>query len=170
MIGTLMQQLQLIPDGATQTVLKALFAPLMDRYSTQVQANAGLAIKAGGSAIVKTGGSATPYIVKGKGGTIDASTDMAALSGTVTQSYYNVFVFFVDSAGTLTTAMGQQATTKAAVIFPPFPAGKAVIGYIRVINTGASFIGGTTALDNGTVTVEYVNTPAPWDPTVLTGL
>jgi len=118
-----------------------------------------LAIKTGGSALVKT--AATIYykiagVVYSK-----AAADMAALSGTVTNAKFNVYVFYVDAAGTLTSAMGTEAATLVAVVFPTLPANKATIGYVIINPTGTgSFVGGTTALDDGTVVPNavYVNT------------
>lgn len=124
----------------------------------------GLAIKAGGSAIVKAA-----TLCKAIAGetlvSIAANTDMAALVGTVTNAKFNVYAFFVDAAGAVTTSMGTEGATLAAVVFPSVPANKACIGFIIVNPTGTgNFVGGTTALDDATVVpnVVYVNTPYPF--------
>ena len=148
------------------TVLKAIG----DRFSTRSLSTAGLVIKAGASAVVKTGAAAWYGIAQGVLVTKAAATDMAALSGTVAADAFNVYAFFCDSAGTLTSAMGTAGATLAAVKFPPFPEGKALLGFIVVNPTGTGdFVGGTTALDDATVVpnVVYVNVDGPFDPTVL---
>ena len=90
-----------------------------------------------------------------------AAADMPALSGTISDGYYNVYVFTVDAAGTTASAMGTEATTVAGVVFPSTPADSVVIGFVLVYTTGATFIGGTTALSAGTVTDVYFNATAP---------
>lgn len=133
---------------------------------SQLLSTGGLVIKAGSSAIVKAG-TAFTAIANSKLLVKTANTDMAALAGTVTNAAFNVFCFFVDNAGTLTTKMGTEAATLAAVKFPDFDPGLACIGFIVVNPTGTGdFVGGTTALDDGTVVpnVSYVNTPYPFLP------
>jgi len=126
----------------------------------------GLAIKAGGSALVKAA-TACRAFVNGKLVTIAANTDMAALAGTITADLFNVYVFSIDEAGTLYTQMGTEAATVGAVLFPDVPADRAVIGFIIVNPTGTgNFVGGTSALDDATIVPNavYVNTPYPFNP------
>lgn len=170
MIDTVSKWLRGIAARKDRDTLRALVNPLADRYSTQSLVSAGLVIKAGGSALVKTGASAWYGVVQGKLVTKAAATDMAALSGTVTADMFNVYCFFVDSAGTLSSAMGTEGATLAAVKFPPLPEGKAVIGFVIINPTGTgNFVGGTTALDDVTVvpTAAYVNAIGPFDPSVI---
>jgi hypothetical protein len=126
---------------------------------------AGLAIKTGGSAIVKTVNTIKAVI---DGVLVSkAAADCAALVGTVTNAKFNVFVFTVNAAGTLITYMGTEAATRAGVVWPTITDGEAVVGFIEVNPTGTgNFVGGTTALDDGTVIpgVVYVNTPFPFIP------
>jgi len=155
---------------ADQKAALAVATPLADRMISQSLSSAGLVIKAGGSAIVKTGASAYYGIANGVLVTKAAATDMAALVGTVTADLFNVYCFYIDSAGTLTTAMGVEGTTLAKVKFPQTPQGKAMIGFVIINPTGTGdFVGGTTALDDATVvpTAAYVNTQGAFDPTVL---
>lgn len=171
MIGTIRQWLAGIADSGSSYALQQVLNPIGDRVSTQSLSSAGLVIKAGGSALVKTGASACYASCKGKLVTKGAATDMAALAGTVTNAKFNVFAFFIDSAGTLTSAMGIEGATLLAVLFPPIPEGKAMLGFVIINPTGTgNFVGGTTALDDGTVipTAAYVNTVGAFDPTVLT--
>jgi hypothetical protein len=129
----------------------------------------GLAIKAGGSALVKAA-TLCKALVDGVLVSIAANTDMAALSGTVTNAKFNVFVFTVDSEGNVYTQMGTEGAALADVIFPEIAADRAVIGFVIINPTGTgNFVGGTTALDDATVVPNavYVNTPFPFNPNVL---
>lgn len=126
---------------------------------------AGLAIKTGGSALAKSV-NVIKYVVDGVYCS-KAASDMAALSGTVTNAKFNVFVFTVNASGTLKSYMGTEGTTRAGVVWPTVADGEAVIGFVEINPTGTGdFVGGTTALDDATVVpnVVYVNTPFPFIP------
>lgn len=143
--------------------------PLADRMSSQNVTSAGLAIKAGGSALVK-GASAFNGIVKGRLYTKVANTDMAALAGTVVNATFNIWVFYVDSSGVLTSALGNAGATLGAVTFPEPPVGQAIIGLVIINPTGTgNFVGGTTALDDATVVPNavYINFTGGLDATAL---
>jgi len=171
MIGTIRQWLQGIPDGKSSYALQQVLNPISDRMSTQSLSTAGLAIKTAGSALVKTGAAAYHASCKGKLVSVAAATDQAALAGTVTNAKFNVYAFFIDSAGTGTSAMGIEGATLAAVVFPPIPEGKALLGFVTINPTGTgNFVGGTTALDDATVVPNavYVNVLGAFDPTVIT--
>ena len=91
---------------------------------------------------------------------------MPALSGTVSNAAFNVFVFTVDSGGTLATYMGVEGAALINVVFPTIPIDEVVIGFVIINPTGTGdFVGGTTALDDGTVVPNavYVNTVVPFD-------
>lgn len=142
------------------------------RSNSSMLSNAGLAIKAGSSAIVKAG---TAFAALAAGSPVHkaANTDMAALVGTLATAKSAVWAFYIDAAGTLTTsAKSADAASDAAAIalLPATPDDKAMIGFILVNNaTGSNFVGGTTALDTASLTVTYFNTtgPAPFISTVL---
>ena len=145
--------------------IRHIVDPLADRYSTQALNSAGLVIKAGGSALAKTGSSDFYASVKGILVKIAASTDMPALTGlTITAASFNVACFFVDSAGTRTVAFGTEGTTVGLVTFPIPPFQKAMIGFL-IITYASTFTGGTTPLD--TATTVYINAQGPFDPSVL---
>ncbi len=169
MLGTIAQYVQGIGASSDRYAVQQMLSAIGDKLSTRLVVSAALAIKAGGSAIVK-GGAAFYASVNGRLVTKAINTDMAALSGTVTNAKFNVFVFFIDGSGTLTSIMGTEGATLGAVTFPQFPQGKACIGFIIVNPTGTgNFVGGTTPLDDATVApnVVYVNTVGGFDPTVL---
>lgn len=170
MIDTITRYLNQIKDGQDRLNLLAVIKPIADRLSTCTLNSAGLVIKAGGSALVKTGATPTAVSVKGKLQSIAAATDMAALSGTVVNATFNVYAFFVDAAGTLTSAMGTAGATLGAVVFPAIPEGKALIGYTIINPTGTGdYVGGTTALDDVTVVPNavHVSVVGGFDPSIL---
>lgn len=157
-------------DITLQGILNSLFSPLFDRQSSLAVVTAGLVIKAGSSALAKTGAAASYYLANGILRTIASATDMPALSGTVTNAKFNVFCFFIDSAGTKTSIMGTEGATLAALKFPQFPRQKALIGFIIINPTGTgNFVGGTTALDDATVVPNavYVSPIGGFDPWAL---
>lgn len=170
MQNTVTQFLGGLSNENNRYALLQIFKPIADRLSTQSLNTAGLAIKAGGSAIVKTGATAYYAVCRGDLVTKAPATDMAALVGTVTNAKFNVFCFFVNAAGTLSTAMGTEGATLAAVIPPAPPEGSAQLGFVIINPTGTgNFVGGTTALDDATVVPNavYINTIGPYDPTIL---
>jgi len=172
MLDTVQRYLNKLTSPRDQLTLRSVLYPIADRYSSLLFASGGLAIKAGGSAIVKTG-SAFYALANGVLVTKTANTDQAALSGTVTNAKFNVYCFYIDSAGTLTSAMGTEGATLAAVKFPPIPQQKAMIGFVVINPTGTGdFVGGTTALDDATVVpnAAYVNTAGTFDPSVILGV
>jgi len=136
-------------DGqAVYNILEGVYK----RLKSVSLSDAGLVIKAGGSAVVKTGAAAWYGLVNGKLVTKAAATDMAALSGTVVNATFNVFVFTVNSAGTLVTTMGTAGASLATVKFPKIDDSHCVIGFVIINPTGTgNFVGGTTALDDATV-------------------
>lgn len=169
MIDTIARYLNGISEVGFRQNLLSVFNPIGDRLSTQYFSSAGLAIKAGGSAIVKAG-TLSYACAQGKLVKVAANTDMAALSGTVTNAKFNVYAFFIDSAGNLTSAMGTEGAALANVVFPPFPEGKAFIGFVIINPTGTgNFVGGTTPLDDATVVpnAAYVNSHGAFDPSIL---
>lgn len=139
---------------------------LRDRLKSQLLVSGALRISGGSaSPLVQTNATLTALangvpLTKG-------STNFPALVGTITNTKFNVFACFIDSTGTLSSAMGTEAATLAAVTFPAIPAGKAMVGYVVLNPTGTgNFVGGTTNLDDATVVpnVVFVNTLGAQDP------
>jgi hypothetical protein len=141
--------------------LLKLFTGIYQRLSFTTLNSAGLAIKAGGGVLVKTGSTATTLNVGGVLASIAAATDMPVLSGVVLTATYNVFVFSQDSAATRYTDMGTAATTLAGVKMPNIPDNRVIIGLIVVHPTGTgSFTGNSTPLDDSGVIPNVVyNSP-----------
>lgn len=170
MQATVTQYLKGLGNESARYALSFILQPIADRLSCQSHTSAALRIK-GGSASPTVQSNAVWYgTVKGKLVTKATTTDMAALSGTVTNAKFNVFCFFIDVAGTLTSAMGVQGATLAAVQFPPIPEGKTMIGYVVINPTGTGdFVGGTTNLDDATVVpnAAFANVLGAFDPSIL---
>lgn len=167
---TLTRWMEAVRDSTTQRNLRTILTPLFDRQTSRALSSAGLVIHGAGSKVAKTGSADTYLLANGVLQKIAASTDMPALVGTVTNADFNVFCFFVDSAGTVTSAMGTQATTLAGVVFPQFPQQKALVGFVVINPTGTGdFVGGTTALDDATVVpnAAYVSPTGGFDPYCL---
>lgn len=121
-----------------------------------------LTIKAGSSPTVKSS-SAFSALAAGSIQSKNADTDMAALSGTVAAGKSALFIFYMSSAGSLTSVKTADADSpEAAVLLLPEPTANLVrLGYILVTNgTDAGFVGATTALDAADIDVTYVSSPA----------
>ncbi len=164
MQSTVTQQLAGLAGGGNQEALRPILNAIADRFNSQATSTAGLVIKAGGGTLAKVGSVAFQGTAGGVPVTIAASTDMPALVGSITAAYFNVFCFFIDAASVVTVAMGTEGSTLAKVKFPPFPVGKALVGYL-VVTYASAFVGGTTALD--TATTNYVSPVGAFDPTIL---
>lgn len=165
------QVLNAMPDLSIRKAVKTVIDALADRASSRMVSTPGLTFTAA-AAVVRTGAAACHLIVDGKLATIAATTNMPALSGTVLNARFNVFAFYQDAAGVRTSVMGTEGASLAAVVFPPMPVKKALIGFTIINPTGAgNFVGGTTALDDAGVVPNAVNISAlsGLDPTVLLG-
>jgi len=164
MLDTMTRYLAGLAAGSDRKFLRFVLEPLVDRYTSQALATAGLVITSGGSTTAKTGSTAFVGVAGGTPVSIAASTNMPALVGTITAGSFNVFCFFVDSASVVTVAMGTEGTTLAKVKFPAFPLKKALVGFL-VVTYASTFTGGSTALD--TATTIYVSPLGAFDPSVL---
>jgi hypothetical protein len=149
---------------ALLTDLAKGFADILSLRTAQISGvlqPAALAIKTGGSAIVRS----TTNIVAKVGGTwaYVAAGDMSAIAGTLVTAHYAGWAFYVDNAGTVTTSTKTAdcdsfALALAAVSAISTPSTKVLIGFIIVQNaTGSDFTAGTTALDASNVTTTYFN-------------
>lgn len=147
-------------SGDADAHIRAILTKIQTAMTTLLLTTGGLAIKAGGSALAKT----VNTIKFAIGGNLysKAAADCAALAGTVTNAKFNVYVFYVDTAGTMSTSMGTEGTTLADVVFPAYDkTTKCMIGFVIINPTGTgNFVGGTTVLDDATVVpnAAYVDT------------
>lgn len=156
-------------NRAIATPLRHVANPL----SSQTLASAALRIKGGSaSALVQTN-AVSYYLAGGVLVKVATSTDLAALSGTVTNALFGGWAHYIDSAGTTTSVYLGQGSTLSRVTFPEQSLSKALIGLTLVNPTGTGdFVGGTTVLDDATVVpnVAFINTLGAVDPSVLLGL
>lgn len=165
MLDSMTRYLSAVKETPWRWGLRKILLPIVDRYSSQPLNSAGLVIKAGGSALAKTGAADFYAVAKGVLVKIAAATDMPALTGiNMLAGNFNVVCFFVDSAAVVTVAAGTQGATLGAVTWPQFSEQKALVGFL-IITYASAFTGGTTALD--TATTVYVSPLGPFDPTVL---
>jgi len=165
MISTVTQQIATMGSSLDKEALRPLLSALADRMSSQATSTAGLVIKAGGGVLAKTGAAAFAGVANGVPVAIAAATDMPSLTGiNITATKFNVVCFFIDSASVVTALAGTEGATLAAVKFPQFPVGKALVGYL-VITNASTFTGGTTPLD--TATTVYVSPIGAFDPSIL---
>ena len=161
-------------DQVKARVLRALFSAVLADVLVEFQLNksttftdAGLRIKGGAASAIVQANTVITAVANGKLVTKAAATDMAALVGTVTAAKFNVYVFYIDSAGVLTSAMGTEGATLATVAFPTPPVNKAAIGFVIINPTGAgNFVGGTTVLDDGAVipNASFVSLQTQYNP------
>lgn len=136
-------------------------------FNTQVLTQAGLAINAAASPLVKAVNAFTAVVA----GTLvykAAGTVLPALTGpSVATLGYQLYAFTIDAAGNLYTYSGTQATTLAGVgvpIIPELPV-QAVIGSLMLYNgTASAFVPGTTALDTALLVPVYNNATGPFFP------
>lgn len=166
---TLTRWLEAFGDVRERWSLRKATLPIWDRYTSCALGSAALTTD---TAKAKIGSSDFYALAAGVLVKVAASTDMAALVGTVTNATFNVFCFFVDSGGNLTTFMGTAGATLGAVVFPQFPVQKAFIGAVIINPTGTgNFTGGTTSLTDGTVVPNavFINGYGPLDPACLIG-
>lgn len=162
--GNVQDELNRMLPAAAHAKLGDLLAELISKHNigrNSMLTKAGLAIKAGGSAVVKAA-TAFAAVVDGVPLRKAANTDMAALAGTLATAKSALWAFYVDAAGTLTTSAKTADVddhAAAMALLPVTPSGKAMIGFIIIDNaTGSNFVGGTTALDTGSLTVTYYDT------------
>ena len=146
---------------SSKDMLDAL-GKIQDNLCDVVLNTAGLAIGTSAATAVKIANTIYALI---DGVLVKKTTAEVALSGTVTNAKFNVFVLSVDASGTVTATMGTEGATIGAVVLPAVPEDEAVVGFVIVNPTGTgNFVGGTTDLDDATVVPNavYVNTPYPF--------
>jgi hypothetical protein len=154
----------LLPERANKQLLTVL-TPIFDQFSTRALTNSTLVAN---TATAKTGAADSYFVVQGISVLVAASTTMGTIAGTIKDGTVNVFCFFVDSAGVITYALGTAGATLGAMVFPPFPQGKCLIGYAQVTCSGGDFTGGSSGLATaGNFTVVFCSPVGPFNPTCL---
>lgn len=167
MIDTISRYLSALPDILAQRSLMAPLRAMGDRFSSRQLTSAALA---GTAVTVPSTGASSYALVQGVLRNIANSQALAALSGSVANAAFNVFVYYIDVAGTLTTRMGTPGATLAAVKFPEVIEGRSVIGFTIINPTGTGpFVGGTTNFNDATVVPNavHVSLVGGFDPSIL---
>lgn len=163
MLNTVAQQLSALAANGDRNALRPVLNALADRMSSQALTSAGLVISAT-TTLAKTGAAIFYAVADGKHVSIAAGTDMPALTGlNITAGKFNVAVFYIDSAGTVTVGFGTEGASAAAVKFPQTPEKKAIVGYL-MITYASAFTGGTTVLS--TATTLYISPVGAFDPSI----
>lgn len=168
MFNSFSQSISSLPDRAANAVLSALLGPLFLRMESCTLTTAGLVVKAAASPLAKTGAAITHYISSGIKGRIAASTDMPALTGfNVANAKWNAIVFSVNKLGVVRAQIGKQdAATEAGIRWPELDQGSAILGILIINPTTGSFTGGTTALDDVNMNIQFISPVGTFDPSV----
>lgn len=139
-------------NGARRGFLQTL-AAISNQQASGVFNSPGLRIDGGSGAAVAEAQNATYGIAAGTLFTIAAGTNLPALAGTVSNGDFGLYVWTVSSAGTVTQQTLVTAASFAAIAWPNLPADQAVLGALLINPTGTGdFVGGTTDIDDATVT------------------
>lgn len=140
--------------GNIATEYSALFvlAALIKGMQNRVLTDPGLRIKGGSGSALAQAHTATYAKVNDVLVTKAADTDMPAVAGTVANGEYGIYLWTINSSGTLAQQTLADAATLAGIVFPNIPTDEAVVGAMLIHPTGAGdFVGGTTDLDDATV-------------------
>ena len=168
----LIRRINQVKDRSDSRHLFLLLEGIYEALRNQFVVSAGLRI-GGTTTLVRTAATASVAVVKSKIRSIAAATDMTALVGTVTNATFNIFVFTMDEAGTFYTQMGTAGATLPAVKWPPLHKDRVIVGFVIINPTGTgNFVGGTTALADGTVVPNavYVSPVGAFRPDAEVGI
>ena len=168
MQDTLNRYLGQVSAHIDRAALKAILEPIVDLLSCQSMISATI-LPSVGAVTTKMGSVAWYGMASGIPVTIAATTVLPALVGTIAQNTFNVYAYYIDSAGTVTSQMGTAGATLAAVKFPVRPAGKALVGASLFNPTTGAFIGGTTLADAANTNHVGLNVLGGFDQTSLVG-
>ena len=171
MNGTVNQYLSALASEMDRKAIGPVVTAGANLDSSQMLTSAGLAITAAAATTVSAVTSSYA-VANGTLVNIPGATVLPALSGTVSNGTYNVFCFYTDSSGNLTSAMGNAGSTLGGIGFPQLPQKQVMIGFVIIHPTGTgNFVGGTTHLDDATVIPNaiYINAVGGFDASVLIG-
>ena len=167
MLDTMIRYLAGVHDRMTAYNLKQILQPCIDSLSSGPLTNPALVISAGGATTAKIGAADFYAIANGVLVKVAAATVLPALTGiNAGAGAFNVALFFVSSAGTVTVLGGTAGATIGAIKFPVPTKNCALIGTL-LITYASAFTGGTTALD--TATTVYISATDGYDASALTG-
>lgn len=146
------QQVKRQSLGHPSDVLEALRQAANRTIADVLLSSPGLRIDGGAGSPTAEAQNATYLVVGETILLIAAGTNMPALVGTVVNTEFGLFVWTVNSAGTVTQTTLATGASLAAITLPSLPDDEAVLGALIVNPTGTGdFVGGTTNLDDATV-------------------
>lgn len=157
--GTLVGTIVAILNDVSALVneLRTTVTTLQGASVNSILSNPGLRIDGGSGAAIAEAENAYYVIANGTLVTDAAGTNMPALAGTVDNGDFGIYLWSIEDDGTINQATLTTAGTLAALAWPTVPADQAVIGAVLINPTGTGdFVGGTTDLDDGTVTPNAV--------------
>jgi hypothetical protein len=131
-----------------------------DLFQRQALNSAGLAVNGAANPAYKVGNTVLAMV----GGTLvsKATTAFPALTGyNLTSAQVGAIVACMDVNGNLVNLFANPATSLGQLMFPAVPPTYVCLGVV-ILNTGATFTGGTTAMDTAGIT--YVNVVGPFNP------
>lgn len=166
MNDTVTRYINQLHDYRDKETLRPILEGMTDALSCQSMERAAIAASTG-AVTCKIGAVDWYGIAQGKLQKIAAATVLPALSGTIAQNTFNVYCFYVDAAGTVTSQMGTAGATKDLIKWPIRPVGKTLVGAAMFNPTSAAFIGGTTLADAANTNIVGLNTMGAFDPSFL---
>lgn len=142
------------------------------RIANVILSSGGLAINAGSSTMIKTTNTINAkidgYIMANVAATSAIGNGTIGTTiGTLPTGYTMALTVSVNASGTFALTASSQILTSSILqgLFPtgslaPVPQGQCLVGYVIIRNaSGSNFVGGTTALDAGSITTLYINGP-----------
>ena len=156
-----------IPAALVRAALQPILNSLADQVSSVALASAGLVISTD-TFTAKIGATDFYAIAQGRLVKIAAATAMPTLPATFTvaNAQFNVVVFTVNGAGTVSANLGTSAATLGGVVFPPEQYLSATVGFIILNPTVGTFTGGSTVLSGTSANAVYVSPVGAWEATI----
>ncbi len=138
-------------NAAPGSLLSVLGASVNTLFSSLLS-DPGLRIDGGSASAAAEAQTAFYANVNGTLVTVAAGTNLPALVGTVANAAFGLFVWTINSSGTIAQLTLATGASLGAITIPEIPDNVAVVGALLVNPTGTgAFVGGTTALDDATV-------------------
>lgn len=167
MQDTITRYVSAVRDALTRATLQPVLNAMADQFSSAALASAGLGISVD-TFTAKIGATDFYAITQGRLVKIAAATAMPTLPATFTvaNALFNVVVFTVNAAGTVSANIGTPAATLGGVVFPPEQYLSATVGFIILNPTVGTFTGGSTALSGTSANAVYVSPVGAWEATI----
>lgn len=167
-MATLLQWINQFSDKRDAWTIYKTLSGVYAALSSVALNSATVNIKSTAKETIETG-AVVNAVVNGSPVSLANDLELATPTGTVENGTHNVFVWTVDAAGNSYVQMGAPGAARADVRFPDIAPGRAAIAMVYINPTGTGdFVGGTTALDDATVTpnAALVNIVGPFNPSL----